>query len=331
MPPSRPKTDAPYAPARRLREARALLERAEGATVYDLAARARTSLRTAQRYLEALKAAEEPIYDEWDGKRKIWRLMPTARRESITLSTSQMLSLFLSRRVFDFLAGTGFKEDLDELFERLELTLRIQDFVAARDLHRKIHDVNEAPHKYAGRSEHVNDILTALLKEQRLEVTHDSVSRGRKTFLLDPYTLVVYKKGLYLAGFSHAHDQVRIFALDSFRDVAWKRGDGFEYPASWDPGHEYAGSFGLVRGPTPTAVRIFFTDKVARFVERRQWHPSATVRQVKGGIELDLLVHGTQELTSWVLGFGAQAEVLAPASLRAEILAELTQAQIRYR
>ena len=68
--------------------------------------------------------------------------MPAARRESLTLTTSQMLSLFLSRRVFDFLAGTGFKEDLDDVFARLEAKLRRRDFVAARNLDRKIFDVN---------------------------------------------------------------------------------------------------------------------------------------------------------------------------------------------
>ena len=50
------------------------------------------------------------------GRRKVWRIMPTARRQTISLSTSQMVALFLSRRVFDFLAGTGFQEDLDDVF-----------------------------------------------------------------------------------------------------------------------------------------------------------------------------------------------------------------------
>ena len=52
--------------------------------------------------------------------------MPTARRQSITLTTAQMVALFLSRRVFDFLAGTGFKEDLDDVFAKLEATLKPQ-------------------------------------------------------------------------------------------------------------------------------------------------------------------------------------------------------------
>src|SRR4051812_1297508 len=162
----------PYSPAVRLQGVRALLDGGAGASVYDIAERFGVSVRTALRYLEALRAGGEPLYEETLDRRKVWRLMPTARRETLTLTTSQMLSLFLSRRVFDFLAGTGFKEDLDDVFARLEATLRRRDFTAARHLDRKIFDVNEAPHLYEGRIEHVNEILTALLREERLEIRH---------------------------------------------------------------------------------------------------------------------------------------------------------------
>src|SRR5688572_20195242 len=127
-----------YAPSRRLYQVRALLDTATGATIYDLAERLGTSTRTALRYLDALRTAGEPLYEEQDGRRKVWRLLPTARHATLTLTTSQMLSLFLSRRVFDFLAGTGFKEDLDDVFKRMELTLARKDFLSARRLDRKI-------------------------------------------------------------------------------------------------------------------------------------------------------------------------------------------------
>lgn len=348
MKPKREK--GPYSPAVRLAGVRAMLDSATGASLYDIAERFGVSLRTAQRYLEALRTGGEPIFEEGgdresNERRKIWRLMPSARRETLTLTTSQMLSLFLSRRVFDFLAGTGFKEDLDDVFARLEATLRRRDFVAARHLDRKIFDLNEAPHLYAGRLEHVNEILTALLREERLEIVHDGVGRAgagkaaartgtgaaasRGPVLFDPYTLLVYKKGLYLAGFSHAHGQIRTLALDGFRDVTWRRGDAFPYPPDFHPAGLAEGAFGLIKGP-PAEVRVFFTDKVARYVTRRQWHPSQKVKKVAGGIELRLNVKGTVELGSWVLSFGDQAEVRAPAELRAAVRAELARALARY-
>lgn len=61
-----------------------------------------------------------------------------------------------------------------------------------------------------------------------------------------------------------------------------------------------------------------------------QWHPTQEIKRVPTGIELTMEVSGTVELASWVLGFGDQAEVLEPESLREQIGAELARATARY-
>jgi predicted DNA-binding transcriptional regulator YafY len=66
-------------------------------------------------------------------------------------------------------------------------------------------------------------------------------------------------------------------------------------------------------------------------VRRRLWHPTQKVHRVEGGIELAMDVAGTTELASWILGFGDQAEVIEPHSLREQIGAELGRAAARYR
>jgi predicted DNA-binding transcriptional regulator YafY len=315
-----------YAPAARLHELRTLLDGAEGVSIYDLAERFEVNPRTALRYIQALLRAGEPLYEEMSGKRKVWRLMPTARRQSISLTTAQMVALFLSRRVFDFLAGTGFKEDLDDVFQKLEATLRRKDFAAVKNLDRKVFDVNEARHLYEGRIEDVNDIMTALLREERLRVTHEGVSGGRKTFVMEPYTLLVYKKGLYLVGRSHQHGEIRTFALDAFREVEWLRGEKFEYPANYRPEQVTEGAFGLIRGAEVTRVRILFDTKVARYVERIMWHPTQKFRRTTAGLEMTMEVRGTVEVMNWVLGFGDKARVLEPKALRVGVAQELKRA-----
>ncbi|HEY0714137.1 MAG TPA: WYL domain-containing protein [Polyangia bacterium] len=247
--------------------------------------------------------------------------MPSARHDSVTLTTAQMVALFLSRRVFDFLAGTGLKEDLDEVFAALEKTLKRRDFQAAKNLDRKFFDINEAPHVYEGRIEHVNEIITGLIREERLRVRYGKEGRAGAPFVIDPYTLFVYKKGLYLAGYSHQHGEVRRFSLDAFRDVDWLRGEKFEYPAAFHPSTLAEGAFGLIGGEL-VKVRIRFDESVARFVRRRQWHPSQRLVVTGGKLELQMQVRGTSELASWVLSFGSKAEVVEPLTLRSQLLAE---------
>jgi predicted DNA-binding transcriptional regulator YafY len=319
-----------YAPARRLVDVRGLLNTGEGASVYDIAERFETSVRTAIRYVRALQLAGEPLYEEVVGRRKVWRLMASARAQTVTLTTAQMVALFLSRRVFDFLAGTGFKEDLDEVFAKLGAQLKRKDFAAARNLDRKVFDVNEARHLYEGRIEDVNDIVTALLREERLRVTHESVSGGKATFLLEPYTLMVYKKGLYLVGLSARHGEIRTFALDAFREVEWLRGDKFDYPADYRPEQVTEGAFGLIRG-APTRVRLRFDVKVARYVERVMWHPTQRFKRTAAGLEMTMEVPETVEVVAWVLGFGGDAVVVEPKALRERVAGEVRRAAARYR
>lgn len=323
------KTRGRYAPARRLDEVRTMLNSAAGASVYDIADQLGTSVRTAIRYLRAVEAGGDELVEEIDGKRKVWRLATGRRHEAIRLSTSQMIALFLSRRVFDFLAGTGFKEDLDDVFARLEATLKRRDFLAARHLDRKLYDINEAPHLYGGRIEDVNDITTALLREERLRIRHESVADGRKAFVVEPLSLLVYKKGLYLVGRSEHHASIRTFAVDGLKAVDWLRGDKFEYPDDYHPSRLVAGAFGLIGGQ-PTQVRIFFDAAVARYVRRRQWHPSQRIRSVDGGIELRMKVAPSVEVASWVLGFGDRAIVCEPAELRDRVRDELQRAAANY-
>jgi predicted DNA-binding transcriptional regulator YafY len=318
-----------YAPAARLHQVRTLLASSGGASVYDIAERFGVSVRTANRYLRALQDAGEHLEERTEGKRKLWRLHPGSRRENISLTTAQMVALFLSRRVFDFLTGTGFKEDLDDVFERLEVTLRKRK-IDTKNLDRKLFDVNEAPHLYADRLEHVDDIVTALLYEERLQVTHGSVSQYRKPFVLEPYTLLVYKKGLYLAGYSHHHKSVRTFSLDGFRDIDRLKKDHFEYPKDYHPSKLVEGAFGMIGGPR-TQVRLLFEARVGRFVRRRLWHPTQKVTTTERGVEMTMEVAGTVELRSWILGWGDQVEVLEPESLRDEILGEVERVVGRYR
>ena len=78
-------------------------------------------------------------------------------------------------------------------------------------------------------------------------------------------------------------------------------------------------------------MRIRFDPRFALQVEERQWHPSQKLERLPGGaLELVLEVGGLDEVQAWVLSFGAGAEVLEPAELRAAVETELTRALKRY-
>jgi predicted DNA-binding transcriptional regulator YafY len=70
-------------------------------------------------------------------------------------------------------------------------------------------------------------------------------------------------------------------------------------------------------------VRIRFAPEIAGYIGERRWHPSQRcVVEGDGALTLAMTVAGTDEIKSWVLQWGGRAEVLAPASLRRQILEE---------
>jgi proteasome accessory factor B len=67
-------------------------------------------------------------------------------------------------------------------------------------------------------------------------------------------------------------------------------------------------------------VRLRFSAVVASRVKESIWHHSQhVVDRPDGGCELIMRVGGTREMRSWVLGWGAEVEVLEPIALRDEV------------
>jgi proteasome accessory factor B len=67
-------------------------------------------------------------------------------------------------------------------------------------------------------------------------------------------------------------------------------------------------------------VRLRFSPAVAPRVKESVWHHSQRIEDADdGGCELTMRVGGIREVRAWVLGWGADVEVLAPTALRDEV------------
>jgi predicted DNA-binding transcriptional regulator YafY len=287
---------------------------------------------TAQRLLRVVAATEPLVEEEGDGRKKCWRMMPGARTESIRMSYAQMIALYLSRGLIAALAGTGIKEDLDDVFERLLATLRKHDADAAQNLERVLYVVPAGGRRlYEGRLDDVDEVLTAMRESERIDVLYASRSKPPRMLRFDPYTLVLFDGGLYVAGFSHEHAKLITLVLDGFREVTRKKGDRFAYPDAYHPKELFDGAFGFMSGD-PVRVRIRFDAKEAHFVRRAVWHDSQRIEELEGGaLVLEMNVALVPEVVTFVLSHGAGAEVLEPAELRAMVQTELAGALARYR
>jgi predicted DNA-binding transcriptional regulator YafY len=90
-------------------------------------------------------------------------------------------------------------------------------------------------------------------------------------------------------------------------------------------------AWGIWTSEHPVEVVLRFTRRVSARVIGTTWHESQEVRQLPhGGVELRLVIAEPTEIRPWILGWGKECEVVAPATLRESILADLDEAAAAY-
>ncbi len=303
-----------------------------GATIDALADDLEVTTRTIRRDLAALQEAGFPLFDERDEDgRAHWRLEGQALKGLETgFTLAEICALYLSRNMLEAVAGTPFQRDLTLAFTRLEkmLSPRMRQFL---DRLPQVLAAKPGPRaRGAGASpDLVARLLEATLHYRVATMKYNSVSSGRmKDYVIHPYRLAFAQGGLYLLAYVPEYKDVRTFAIDRIAAVSLDK-QTFT-PNRAIPDDVFGNSLGVNTGPA-SRVDISFDKRVAPFIRARVWHPSQTLRESDGGgLVLSLDVCLDAALRSWILSWGASARVLAPASLAAEIRADLTNATAQY-
>jgi len=308
-----------------------LMQRVGGVKAEYLQDRFELDARTLRRYLADLRALALPIRDEGRGDDRVVSIEPRYRRTGVQLSLAEVLSLHFGRKLFNFLEGTTFAEDLDGAIERLEPAISRAHQNLARQLDTKFLAVPEPTKDYRGQPNDIlDDVITALVYNNPLDARYRKASGVQGSYVLNPYTLATFRQGLYLFAFDTQAGRVKTFAIERFVDMVRRRRDHFTVPVGWKPEAHIAHAFGIISGQ-PHEVVFAVDEEVAAYLRERTWHPSQTHRTLSDGrMELRFQVAITIELIQWILGFGHQMEVVSPPDLRARIGANLRQAAARY-
>jgi predicted DNA-binding transcriptional regulator YafY len=192
--------------------------------------------------------------------------------------------------------------------------------------------VRERPYKrYRKSLTSLFDALNRAIADHRaMYITYFTMSRGQDSRRrIDPYSMWYFDGSFYVIGYCHLRSDIRVFAVDrikAFRVTS----ETFQRPAEFSGGEFMKTSFGVFQG-RPTRVLIRFSAAVAGYVREKQWHESQVLTDNPDGtVDLEMEVAGIREIKLWVLGWGAQAEVLAPEALRREIKAEIRAMNKRY-
>ncbi len=303
-----------------------------GASIDALAEELDVTTRTIRRDLAALQEAGFPLYDERDDDGRVrWRLDGHVLKGLETgFTLAELCALYLSRNLLEAVAGTPFQRDLTLAFSRLEkmLSPRMRQFL---DRLPSVLAAKPGPRTRGAESsgDVVAKLLEATLHFRVTTMRYHSVSSSRvKDYQVHPYRLAFALGALYLLAYVPEYNNVRTFAVDRIASVSLEKSTFTPKQAVGDD--VFANSLGVNTGPA-ARVEIEFDAKVAPYVAARVWHTSQELReQPDGGLVLSMDVCHDWALRSWILSWGSFARVIMPASLAADLCADLQAAGDRY-
>lgn len=325
---------------------RTLQTRGEGVTLRELARQFEVAQRTVQRDLENLQELGFPVhYDADEVGTRYWRMPHDFFRSGpMVLSLTEAVSLHLAHHLFSPLAGTYFAEGLDTLLEKIRSIIPAQALEYFADLDRTIQVRWTGRTDYSAKAGILRTLGEAVRRQGTVEIRYRSLWRGRRyTTRFDPYGLVFYDGDLFLVGHSHRAKAIRIFKIARVLSVAATEAT-FRKPRDYRIEKLFRSSFGIMQSSgEPVEVSVRFKGAAAALVAERVWHESqkliweeadetlfATDADQPESLVATFRLANLVEFKRWIRGFGDQAEVLRPESVRRDMMADLLAAARQY-
>lgn len=237
---------------------------------------------------------------------------------TVNVTEGELLALLVAQRALEQYRGTPFHRQLEVAFGKLAAGLRDRISFSPADELRAVSFKNIG----LGRTDLAvfNALSAAVLRQT--EVTFGYRKPGEAKAAprrVQPYHLANRENLWYLVAFDPERGALRTFALTRITAVVATR-TAFRRPADFSPEQFFANALGVLGGTGDWRVVVRFNAAAAERVREREWHESQELRELPGGaLELRLRLGALEEVGQWVLGWGAAAEVLAPAELRASL------------
>ena len=319
------RTPKKYSQAARLHDLIRILEARYGATVDELVEECQVTRRTIYRDLRAIIDAGYPLLKEQqaDGHVVYQFVAGFSKVPPIVFSLEELMTFYLCRGQLSFLQGTPFQNDLDAIFSRIHSSLpprsvahleRISEYSIPR-----FHGFKD----YSQHHQVLELLRQALLKQQRCLIDYHPAKREVQQYLVDPYTLLFFKNGLYAGGYAHNRNDLRLFAVERIISVT-VQSERFEVPEDYHAAQLTGSAFGLIDDGPTHQLELLFGAEAAHLIRERIWHPDQVIEELEdGSLILKFGASGDREILAWLYSFIPHVRILSPPALQNAFVAGL--------
>ena len=236
------------------------------------------------------------------------------------VSQGEVAALLLAQKSLEQFRGTPFERPLAAAFRKLSHSLGGEMEIAWHELEQAL----SVRHTGTGLAD--MEIFDALSKAvmDGAEVSfsyHKLAGEISETRTVRPYHLGCIENQWYLFGHDLDRGAMRTFALPRIKKIE-RTGEKFRRPKDFSLAKVLEGSFAVFESAEAKRVALRFSGVASRLVVERIWHASQKLKREKNSAVLEMRVGLSPDLKQWIMGWGADVEVLAPLELRKSIADE---------
>ena len=232
---------------------------------------------------------------------------------TMQITEGEIFALVVAEKALQQYRGTSFEKPLLSALKKMEQALPDTISLNLADIQQTI--------SFRTRAEpilnlEIFDVLAkAVAQRQQLELHYRKPGQPAEKRLVDAYHLANINGEWYLFAYDHARQDLRTFVPARIQSVK-PTGKTFERTQKFSLEKRLRDSFGVHAGEGKFEVIIRFAPRAADYIREKKWHPSQTLRDLKGGgAELKLKLSSLAEVQRWVLSWGGDAIVLKPKEL----------------
>ena len=174
-------------------------------------------------------------------------------------------------------------------------------------------------------------IASAVIQRKQLNIEYHARGNDETTTrLISPQRMIYYRDNWYLDAYCHTRGALRSFSLDRIKQTQ------VQDISATDINHKildqhYSHAYGIFSGESIATATIKFTPQRARWVAEENWHPKQHGEWLNDGhYLLHIPYSDPTELIMDILKYGADAEILSPQYLRAQVAEKVKNLQEIY-
>jgi proteasome accessory factor B len=232
---------------------------------------------------------------------------------TMQITEGEIVALVVAEKALQQYRGTSFEKPLLSAIKKMEQALPDTISLNLADIEQTI--------SFRTRAEPIlnleifDALAKAVAQRQQLELHYRKPGQPAEKRLVDAYHLANINGEWYLFAYDHARKDLRTFVPARIQS-AKPTGKTFERTQIFSLEKRLRDSFGVHSGEGEFDVVIRFNARAAGYIREKKWHPSQTLRELKGGgAELKMKLSSLAEVQRWVLSWGGDATVLKPREL----------------